>query len=127
LAARCRLQAASFLIFVLKLEACSLELGARMIVIIDYGMGNLKSVENAAIFLGTQTKITDSVTAIKKATKIIFPGVGHFAKAIKELKARKIFELLKEKIKEGVPFLGICLGMQLLFETSEEANYRGGS
>jgi imidazole glycerol-phosphate synthase subunit HisH len=61
------------------------------------------------------------VSAIKKASKIVFPGVGHFAKAVKELKQRRIFELLKERIEEGVPFLGICLGMQLLFEKSEEA------
>ncbi len=66
-------------------------------------------------------EITDSRDVIGKAEKIIFPGVGHFGKAVKELKKRKLFDILKEKIKEGVPFLGICLGMQLLLEESEEA------
>lgn len=92
-----------------------------MIVIVDYGMGNLRSVAKAAQFLGTVAKISDSPLVIKKAKKIVFPGVGNFGKAVYELKKRKIFALLKERIKEGVPFLGICLGMQLLLEESEEA------
>lgn len=92
-----------------------------MIVIIDYGMGNLRSVAKAGEFLGKAMKIADSPATIKKAKKIIFPGVGHFGKAVHELKKRKIFELLKERIKEGTPFLGICLGMQLLLEESQEA------
>jgi len=92
-----------------------------MIVIVDYGMGNLKSVENAAAYLGKRAIITDSASRIRKAGKIVFPGVGHFGKAVKELKSRKIFDVLKERIEAGVPFLGICLGMQLLLERSEEA------
>jgi glutamine amidotransferase len=92
-----------------------------MLVIVDYGMGNLKSVEKAVRFLGKRAKITSDYKLIKKAKKIIFPGVGHFGKAVKELKKRKIFSLLKERIKEGIHFLGICLGMQLLLEESEEA------
>ena len=92
-----------------------------MIVVVDYGMGNLKSVENAASSLGKQVVITSSKGTIKKAKKIIFPGVGHFAKAVYELKKRGIFSILKKKIEEGVPFLGICLGMQVLFHESEEA------
>jgi glutamine amidotransferase len=92
-----------------------------MIVIVDYGMGNLKSVANASVFLGTKVKVSDSKNVIKKAKKIIFPGVGNFAQAIKELKKRGILNVLKEKIKDGTPFLGICLGMQLLLEGSEEA------
>jgi glutamine amidotransferase len=92
-----------------------------MIVIIDYGMGNLHSVAKAAEFLGKAVKVTDTSALIKKAKKIIFPGVGHFAKAVQELKKRGIFELLKERISEGAPFLGICLGMQLLLEESDEA------
>lgn len=91
------------------------------VVIVDYGMGNLKSVENASVFLGVKTKVTDSKDIIKKAKKIIFPGVGHFAKAVSELKKRGILTLLRDRIKDGVPFLGICLGMQLLLEKSEEA------
>lgn len=92
-----------------------------MTVVVDYGMGNLKSVENAAHFLGEKVKISDSKNIISKAKKIIFPGVGHFGKTIKELKKRKIFSTLKEKIKEGTPYLGICIGMQVLFEQSSEA------
>ena len=92
-----------------------------MIVIVDYGMGNLKSVENSALFLGKKVKVSSSPATIKKAKKIIFPGVGHFHRAVKELKKRKLFCLLKKKIEEGVPFLGICLGMQLLLEKSQEA------
>ncbi len=92
-----------------------------MIVIVDYGMGNLKSVANACRLLGKTVKISESPAVLKKATKIIFPGVGHFGQAVKELKKRKLFALLREKVKEGVPFLGICLGMQILFEESEES------
>lgn len=92
-----------------------------MIVIIDYGMGNLLNVVKAARALSFKVKVTDSCTDIDKADKIILPGVGHFGKAVQELKERKIFQLLKEKIKSGVSFLGICVGMQLLLEQSEEA------
>ena len=92
-----------------------------MIVVVDYGMGNLKSVKNSALFLGKKIRVSDSPTVIKKAKKIVFPGVGHFGRAVKELKKRKLFYLLKKRIAEGVPFLGICLGMQLLLEKSQEA------
>lgn len=92
-----------------------------MIVVIDYGMGNLKSVENAARILGKKVTLTSKPEIIKKAKKIIFPGVGHFGCTINELKKRKLFDILKEKIKEGTPYLGICIGMQVLFEQSQEA------
>lgn len=92
-----------------------------MIAVVDYGMGNLKSVANACKLLGKRAIVTDSKIKIGKAQKIIFPGVGHFAAAVKELKKRKLSAVLKAKIKEGVPFLGICLGMQILFEESQEA------
>ncbi|MEM7817173.1 MAG: imidazole glycerol phosphate synthase subunit HisH [Candidatus Aenigmatarchaeota archaeon] len=97
-----------------------------MVIIVDYGMGNLNSVEKAVKFLGIKAKVTSTTSLIKSAKKIILPGVGHFGKAIFELKKRKIFELLIGKIKEGVPFLGICLGMQLLFEKSQEAKNTKG-
>jgi len=97
-----------------------------MITIIDYGMGSLRSVQKAAAALGKSVRVTDSPVLIKKSHKIIFPGVGHFGKAVKELKARGLYQLLKDKIKDGVPFLGICLGMQLLFEASEEAKGANG-
>ncbi|MFA5007608.1 MAG: imidazole glycerol phosphate synthase subunit HisH [Candidatus Omnitrophota bacterium] len=92
-----------------------------MIVVIDYGMGNLRSVQKAGEHLGKNLRVTDSPAVIKKAKKIIFPGVGNFQQAVKELKKRKIFDILVDRIKEGVPFFGICLGMQLLLCESEEA------
>jgi len=91
-----------------------------MVIILDCGIGNLRSLKNAIDFLGFFSKITDSKEDIQKADKIIFPGVGNFGKAILELKKRGIFSILKERIKNGIPFLGICLGMQLLFEESDE-------
>ena len=92
-----------------------------MVIILDCGIGNLKSLKNAIDFLGFSNKITSLKEDIKKAKKIIFPGVGNFGKAILELKKRDILDILKDRIKEGVPFLGICLGMQLLFEESDES------
>lgn len=92
-----------------------------MIVIVDYGMGNLHSVQKAGEFVGKRFKVTGLREVIKKAKKIVLPGVAHFGKTVKELKKRKLFDLLKEMIKDGIPFWGICVGMQLLLEESEEA------
>jgi len=92
-----------------------------MIVVVDYGMGNLKSVQNAADFLGVKVKVSDSKNTLKRAKKIVFPGVGHFGRTVKELRKRKIFNILRERINEGVPFLGICIGMQVLFDSSQES------
>jgi len=92
-----------------------------MITVIDYGMGNLRSIENAFRYLGAKTKITDNPKEIEKAKKLIFPGVGNFRKAIENLKRKKIDSAIKKSIKKGASFLGICLGFQLLFEKSEEA------
>lgn len=92
-----------------------------MITIIDYGMGNLQSLRNAFQSLGEKVKITNNPKEIEKAKKLIFPGVGNFGKAIKNLKRKKIDLAIKNSIKNGTPFLGICLGLQLLFEKSEEA------
>jgi len=92
----------------------------KMIVIIDYGMGNLKSVENAFTKVGYKTMITDDPNQIKKASALVLPGVGAFRDAIKSLRVKKIDEELIAAIEKGKPFLGICLGMQLLFSFSEE-------
>lgn len=97
-----------------------------MIAIIDCGMGNLGNIKKALDFLGAEAKLTHNLSQIKKAEKIILPGVGNFGKAVEELKKRKIFSLLKQRIEEGVKFLGICLGMQLLLKESEEARNRPG-
>jgi imidazole glycerol phosphate synthase glutamine amidotransferase subunit len=92
-----------------------------MITVIDYEMGNLRSIENAFRYLGAKTKITDNPKEIEKAKKLVFPGVGNFEKAIKNLEKRKIASAIKNSIQKGIPFLGICLGLQLLFEESDEA------
>lgn len=91
-----------------------------MIAIVDYGMGNLRSVEKALQKLGAEVKITSEPGKILKAGKIILPGVGAFKDAIGELKRCRLIQALIEGIKSGKPFLGICLGMQLLFAESEE-------
>ena len=91
------------------------------IVIIDYGMGNLRSVQKAFEVTGARAQVTDRPSDIRKADKIVFPGVGAFGAAMRELKRRKLIRPIKEAIGAGKHFLGLCLGMQLLFETSEEA------
>lgn len=92
-----------------------------MTVIVDYGMGNLESVRNALAFLKKKVVISGCPKILKKARKIIFPGVGNFGQAVFELEKRGLFFCLQDKINQGTPFLGICLGMQLLFEKSSEA------
>jgi glutamine amidotransferase len=96
-----------------------------MIVIIDYGMGNLRSVEKALLKLGHQAIITRDKNAIKSASGIILPGVGAFDAAITELRASNIEGALIEEVAMGKPFLGICLGLQLLFDESEEGTMKG--
>ena len=97
-----------------------------MMVIVDYGMGNLKSVQNAFSEVGYKTEITDDPNRIKESSTIVLPGVGAFRDAIKFLKDKKIDKELIDAIKAGKPFLGICLGMQLLFTYSEEGGLFSG-
>ncbi len=97
-----------------------------MMVIVDYGMGNLKSVQNAFAKVGYKTVITNNPNLIKKADAIVLPGVGAFRDAIKFLKDKKIDKELIKAIEEGKPFLGICLGMQLLFTFSKEGGFFEG-
>jgi len=92
-----------------------------MIVVIDYGMGNLHSVRKALEVVGAKVKVNSHPEDIKKAKKIVFPGVGAFGEAMKELKRRSLVQPIKDAVKAGTPFLGLCLGMQLLFEKSDEA------
>lgn len=96
------------------------------IVIIDYGMGNLKNVQNAFGFLGYNSIITGKLTEIEKATHLVLPGVGGFKDAMKTLNAKGIAGHIKDFIAQGKPFLGVCLGMQLLFESSEEFGFSEG-
>ena len=91
------------------------------IVIIDYGMGNVHSVQNALTFLGFDSNISSNPEDIQKADVLVFPGVGAFGQGMEELNKRSLVEPIKAYIESKKPFLGICLGIQLLFETSEEA------
>src|SRR3989344_6559447 len=95
-----------------------------MIVIIDYGIGNLASVKNALDKLGVENKISNDPLVIKKAKALILPGVGAAAQGMKNLKKLGLDKVMIEEIKNGKPFLGICLGMQLLFDSSEEGNVK---
>ena len=92
-----------------------------MISILDYGAGNVRSIANMLNFLGCNCKITDDIEDIKKARALIFPGQGHFKQALNNLKNKKLIVPIKDFINSGKPFLGICLGFQILFEKSEEA------
>jgi len=91
-----------------------------MIAIIDYQMGNLRSVQKALERVGHPAVITSSAAEIAKADKVILPGVGAFEDAIAELRRRDLVEPIKDAIAADKPFLGICLGLQLLFDVSYE-------
>ncbi len=91
-----------------------------MITIIDYKAGNLTSVQLAFEYIGCEVKITDKAKDILSAEKIVFPGVGAAKTAMDNLKKLKIVDEIKKVIADGVPFLGICIGMQVMFEMSEE-------
>ena len=92
-----------------------------MIAIIDYDAGNLKSVEKALLFLGEEVKVTSNAEEILAADKIILPGVGAFGDAMEKLNTRGLSDTIREAVKRKIPLLGICLGLQLLFESSEES------
>jgi imidazole glycerol-phosphate synthase subunit HisH len=89
-----------------------------VIAVFDYGAGNLRSVENTLAEIGCEYEVVRDAAGLQRASKIILPGVGHFGQMMRALTVR---EMLLERIAAGVPFLGICLGMQALFEASEEA------
>lgn len=97
-----------------------------MIAIIDYGMGNLASVRNALYKLGYPAFITRNKEEVLKAGKVILPGVGAFADAMDNLVSTGMDQVVKQVIAEGTPLLGICLGLQLLFTTSEENGIHKG-
>ena len=91
-----------------------------MIAILDYGMGNLRSVEKAFEHVGAEVEITYDAERIRAAGALVLPGVGAFPKAMQAIGARGLDQLIDERRAAGVPILGICLGMQLLFERSVE-------
>ncbi len=92
-----------------------------MICIVDYEAGNLRSVQKAVEHTGAEAKVTSNPKEILEADKVIFPGVGAFGKAVEKIDQLGLRDTLLESIEKGKPFLGICLGMQLLFESSEES------
>ncbi len=92
-----------------------------MISIIDYDAGNIKSVEKALQFLGEDVIITSDRETILSSDKVILPGVGAFGDAMNKLEVRGLVEVIRDFAETGKPFLGICLGLQLLFEESEES------
>lgn len=93
-----------------------------MIAILDYDAGNLKSVEKALTHLGEESIITRDRREVERADKLILPGVGSFGAAMEQLRKYEIYKLLEEAKEEGKPILGICLGLQLLFDGSEECS-----
>lgn len=92
-----------------------------MISIIDYGAGNLRSVQNTLAELGAQYKLIDTPEAVLAADRIILPGVGHFGQLMGSLDLLRLRQPILEKIAAGTPYFGICLGMQALFSGSDEA------
>lgn len=92
-----------------------------MIAIIDYDAGNIKSVEKALHFIGEETSVSRDPDLIRSADKVILPGVGSFGDAMGNLKAYGLDRVIYDVVEKGTPFLGICLGLQLLFEQSEES------
>lgn len=97
-----------------------------MITILDYGAGNLRSVENTLGEIGAQYELVRDVSGLQRASKIILPGVGHFGQMMRALDAMNVRTALLDRIQAGVPFLGICLGLQALFQGSEEAPEAAG-
>ena len=97
-----------------------------MVVIIDYGMGNLKSVYNAMKKIECECMISSNIEDIKNASGLILPGVGAFKDCMDNLEKANLIQVIREEAKNGKPLLGICLGMQVLFERGYEAEEREG-
>ena len=97
-----------------------------MIVIIDYGMGNLRSVQKAIAAVGSGAIISSDPDEVRRASKVVLPGVGAFADAMAELQRTGLGEAFCEAVREGKPCLGVCLGLQLLFDVSyEDGEHKG--
>ena len=97
-----------------------------MICIVDYGMGNLRSVHKALEWVGCDARVTSDATEIERASKLILPGVGAFADCMRNLSVRGLLEPIISVVQGGRPFLAICLGLQLLFDESEEFGLHQG-
>ena len=97
-----------------------------MIAVINYGVGNLHSVQKAIAYVGGDVVVTDDAQEILGADKVVFPGVGAFADGMEGLRSRNLVQVVKDAARQGKLLLGICLGMQLLFEISEEQGCHQG-
>jgi imidazole glycerol-phosphate synthase subunit HisH len=91
-----------------------------VIAILDYGMGNLRSVAKALEHVGAEPVLTHAAARVREADRVVLPGVGAMPKAMDRVRALALDELLRERVEAGVPVLGLCMGMQLLFEGTEE-------
>jgi glutamine amidotransferase len=101
-------------------------LTSKRIAIIDYGVGNLRSIENALSYIGVRSQIVSSPTLLETFSGIILPGVGAFGEGMKKIQIQGFVEVLKKWAEDGKPLLGVCLGMQLLFTSSDEQGYQLG-
>ena len=97
-----------------------------MIALIDYGIGNLRSVEKALAAVGADVRLTSDPQIILSAAKVVLPGVGAFGDGMAGLRQRRLIEVVKDVVAREVPLLGICVGMQVLFEESEEHGWHAG-
>ena len=97
-----------------------------MIAIIDYGMGNLRSVQKGFEKVGFEAVVTDNPKVVRDAEKVVLPGVGAFGDAMHNLREAGMLEVIHETVNSGKPFLGICLGLQLMFESSDEGGFYEG-
>lgn len=96
------------------------------IAIIDYGVGNLRSVEKAFAATGARAVVSDDERVLRSAERLVLPGVGAFGACVSELRARGFDDLVRERVAQGTPLLGVCVGMQMLFDESEEFGRREG-
>jgi glutamine amidotransferase len=96
------------------------------VAIIDYGVGNLRSVEKAFAVSGCEALISSEREVLRRASRLVLPGVGAFAACMKALREHDMESIVRERVAAGVPLLGVCVGMQMLFESSEEfGNHEG--
>lgn len=96
------------------------------VAIIDYGVGNLRSVEKAFAATGCEAVVSDDERVLRDAERLVLPGVGAFGACMRELEARGFDRVVRERVAAGTPLLGVCVGMQMLFEESEEFGLRPG-
>ena len=97
-----------------------------MIAIIDYGVGNLRSVEKAFAAVGAQAMLTNDADAIRAAERVVLPGVGAFGECARQLRAWRLDELVLEAAEAGKPLLGLCVGLQLMFDEGHEFGVHQG-